>query len=73
MMQRWGLFLSFFLSLTSPLCSLSLAPPLWQDPIQAISVLSVLRESPSKLDVIPRHEVSSQPINYAGQVHYSAP
>lgn len=53
--------------------SLSLCPLLWKDPIQAVSVPSALRESPSKVDVIPCHEMSAQSINYASQVHYSAP
>lgn len=67
MTQRVGVrSLPAFLSLTYVL---SCATPLWQDPTQAVSVLSALRESPSKLDVIPRHEVLAQSINYAGQVH----
>lgn len=62
--RRIGLLLSVFLLLMSLLMT-SLAPPLWQDPIRALSVPSVLRESRSK--PIPWHEVLAQSINYAGQ------
>lgn len=73
MMQRLGIrSLPVLLSLMISLMH-SLPPPLWQDSIQAVSVLSVLREFPSKLDGIPCHKVLALPINYAGQVHYSVP
>lgn len=73
MMQRLGIrSLPVVLSLMISLMH-SLPPTLWQDSIQAVSVLSVLREFPSKLDGIPYHEVLARPINYAGQVYYSAP